>query len=65
MLCDLPPEPGLSSGKIAVQCVMVLRFLLLVFHIITSCSALGVKELVLQFWAPVWKRKITKFPRGL
>ena len=36
----------------------------LVFHIITSCSALGVKELMLQFWAPVQKRRTT-FPRRL
>jgi len=36
----------------------------LVFHIITSCSALGVKELMLQFWAPVQKRRRTTYPRG-
>ena len=40
------------------------NFLLLVFHIITSCSVLGVKELMLQFWAPVQKRRTT-FPRTL
>ena len=39
-------------------------FWLLVFHIITSCSALGVKALMLQFWAPVRKKRTT-FPRGL
>ena len=37
-------------------------FWLLVFHIITLCSALGVKELMLQFRAPVWKRRTT-YPR--
>ena len=26
---------------------------LFVFHIVTSCSALGVKELMLQVWIPV------------
>jgi len=31
----------------------------LVFHIITSCRALGVEELMLQFWAPVRKRRRT------
>jgi len=35
-----------------------------VFHIITSRSALGVKELMLQFWAPVLKRRTT-YPRVL
>jgi len=40
-------------------------FWLLVFHIITSCSALGVKELMLQFWATVRKRRRTIYPRGL
>ena len=39
-------------------------FWLLVFHIITSCSALGGKVLMLQFWAPVQKRRTT-YPRGL
>ena len=39
-------------------------FWLLVFHIITSCSALGVKVLMLQFQAPVRKRRTT-YPRGL
>jgi len=39
-------------------------FWLLVFHIITSHSALGVKVLKLQFQAPVQKRRTT-FPRGL
>ena len=34
-------------------------FWLLAFHIITSCSALGSKELMLQFWAPVWERRTT------
>jgi len=36
----------------------------MVFQIITSCSALGVKVLILQFRAPVQKRRTT-FPRGL
>jgi len=40
-------------------------FWLLVFHIITSCSALGVKVLMLQFRAPVRKRRRTTFPRRL
>ena len=39
-------------------------FWLWVFHIITSCSALGVKELLFQFCAPVWKRRTT-YPRTL
>jgi len=39
-------------------------FWLSVFHIITSCSALGVKELMLQFWASVWKRRTT-YPERL
>jgi len=39
-------------------------FWLLVLHIITSCSALGIKVLMLQFQAPVWKRRPTH-PRGL
>lgn len=34
------------------------------FHIITSCSALGVKELMVQFQSPVWKRRTT-IPRRL
>jgi len=38
-------------------------FWLLVFHIITSRSALGFKELMLQLWAPVQKR--TTYPGGL
>ena len=29
--------------------VLVLLFLLSLFHIVTSCSALGVKDLMLQF----------------
>ena len=40
-------------------------FWLLVFHIITSCSALGVKELMLQFWVPVPEEKKNYVPRGL
>jgi len=32
-------------------------FGLAVFHIITSHSALGVKELMLQFWVPVPEEK--------
>jgi len=40
-------------------------FWVLVFHIITACSALEVKELMLQFWAPVQKRRRTTYPRGL
>jgi len=32
-------------------------FWLLVFHIITSCSALGVKVLMLQFQVPVLEKK--------
>ena len=40
-------------------------FWLLVFHIITSCSALKVKELMLQFQASVQKRRKTTLPRGL
>ena len=40
-------------------------FWLLVFHIMTSCSALGVKVLTLQFWAPVRKGRRSTFPRGL
>jgi len=39
-------------------------FWLSVFHIVTSCGALGVKELMLQVRAPVQKRRTT-FPRGL
>ena len=45
--------------------VMVLWFLLSVFHIITSCSALGVKELMLQFWVPTFQKRRTTYPRGL
>jgi len=40
-------------------------FRLVVFHITTPCSALGVKELILQFWAPVCKRGRTTYPRRL
>jgi len=40
-------------------------FWLSVFHIITSCSALGFKVLMLQFWASVQKRRRTTYPRGL
>jgi len=40
-------------------------FWLLVFYIITSCSALGVKVLILQFWVPVRKRRRATYPRGL
>jgi len=40
-------------------------FWLSVFHIITSCSALGFKELMLQFRAPVPKRRGTTYPRRL
>ena len=34
-------------------------FWLLEFHIITSCSTLGVKDLMLQFWVPVPEEKMT------
>jgi len=40
-------------------------FWLSVFHIITPCIALGVKELMLQFQAPVQKRRKTTYLRGL
>jgi len=46
------PNSKLNSGEL-VLCYKVLSwfhdFLLLIFHIITSFSALGVKELILQF----------------
>jgi len=52
--------------------VMILWFLLLVFHIITSCKARGIKELILQFcglttfWIPgSQKRRRTTYPRRL
>lgn len=38
-------------------------FWLLVFHIITPCSVLEVKQLVLQFRVPVWMRRST-YPWG-
>lgn len=44
--------------------VMVLWFSLSAFHITTSWSALGFKELMLQVQAPVQKRR-TKYPRIL
>ena len=40
-------------------------FWLSVFHIITPCSALGVKELMLQLLTPVRKRRRATFPRRL
>ena len=43
--------------------VMVLWFLISVFHVIISCSALGVKKLVLQFWVPVTEEKKNYFPQ--
>ena len=45
-----------------VECHGFMIFWLLIFHIITLCSALGVKVLMLQFWA-VCRR--TTYPRGL
>jgi len=35
----------------------------LVFHIITSCGALGVKEFMLQFWVPVPEEKKNYIPQ--
>jgi len=55
---------GASNTQISKNLVMVYDFWLSVFHIITSCSALGVKELMLQFQAPVWRRRTT-YPRTL
>jgi len=40
-------------------------FWLLVFHTVTSCSTLGVKELMFQFQVPVRKRRRTTYSRGL
>jgi len=40
-------------------------FWLSVFHITTSCSVLGVKEQMLYFRVPVWKRRRTMFPKSL
>jgi len=40
-------------------------FWLSLFQIIISCSAMGVKELMIQFWAPVQKRRRTTYPRRL
>jgi len=57
-----------QGGLMPQFLVCMLRFYdfwLSVFHIITSCSALRVKELMLQFRAPVQKRRTTPYPRGL
>jgi len=40
-------------------------FMIFGYRYSTSCSALGVKELMLQFQAPVQKRRRTAYPRGL
>ena len=60
---------GLFLGANHISCTVLFSqfydFWLLVFNIITSCSALGVKVLILQFRAAVRKRRRTTFPRGL
>ena len=43
------------------KAVMILWFLLLLFYIITSCSALGVKELMLQFQVPSSQKRTTYY----
>lgn len=48
----------------AKHCYGFMIFGYLVFHIITSCCSLWVKELMIQLWAPVWKRR-TKHLRRL
>ena len=39
-------------------------FWLSVFHIVISCSAPGVKELMLRFWVPVPEEKKNYIPQG-
>jgi len=52
------------SDKYLLMMLWFYNFWLSVFHIKTSCSALGVKELMLRFEAPVRKRRTT-YPRRL
>ena len=57
-----------TSQRCLLLCKSLLRFYdfwLSVFLIITSCGALGVKEFMLQFRAPVWKRRRTTYSRTL
>ena len=51
------------SDKYLLMMLWFYNFWLSVFHIKTPCSALGGKELMLQFQAPVWRR--TTHPRKL
>jgi len=64
--CCLGLMPRLSCTCYMISLNMMSWFYdfgLLVFHIITSCTALGVKVLMLQFRAPIQKRRRTTFPR--